>query len=110
MTILRPLVYMLGLTLASLAVAQDPPKANLQLTMLSKVNPNGLALWDITNNALQDDGSLAPKAFTPEVWEKVAKIGAALEDAGKTLATSKGIIAAPPGAKLQDEGGAGTSK
>lgn len=100
----------LGLVIASSVVAQDAPKANLQLTMLTKVNPQGLALWDVTNNSQDEKGYLDPKKLTAEKWAKLMKIGKALEEAGMTLSTSKGIVAALPGAKLQDEDGPNASK
>ena len=99
----------LGLIIASSAVAQETAKVNLQLTMQTKVNPQGLALWDVTNNAQDDNGNLDPKKITAEKWAKLLEIGASLEQAGKALATGK-VIAAAPGAKLQDEGGPGSSK
>jgi hypothetical protein len=92
-----------GLMIASPVIADEAPKVNLQLTMLTKVNPQGLALWDITNNAQDDKGNLDPKKLTAEKWTKLVEIGASLEQAGKMLATSKGIMAAAPGIKLQDE-------
>jgi hypothetical protein len=93
----------LGLIIASSVIADEAPKVNLQITMLTKVNPQGLALWDITNNAQDDKGNLDPKKITADKWAKLVNIGASLEQAGKMLATDKGVIAAAPGAKLQDE-------
>jgi hypothetical protein len=91
------------------AVAADAPKANLQLTMLTKVNPQGLALWDITNNATGDDGLIDAKLMKPADWTTLMELGKSLEEGGKALASSSGVIAAPPGAKLQDEGNPGAS-
>jgi hypothetical protein len=99
-----------GLVVAAAGSAADSAKANLQLTMVSKVNPNGLALWDVTNNALDDSGNLDRKKINAATWNKLLEIGKALEDAGRTLAVSNGVLAASPGAKLQDEGNAGASK
>jgi hypothetical protein len=96
-------VYAISLIVASTAIADDASKVNLQVTMLTKVNPQGLALWDITNNAQDDKGNLDPKKITADKWAKLVNIGASLEQAGKMLATDKGVIAAAPGTKLQDE-------
>jgi hypothetical protein len=92
------------------ALGADAPKANLQQTMLTKVNPNALALWAITNNAIDDNGDVAASKLKAADWAKLLEIGKALEEGGKTLATSSGIIAATPGAKLDDESDAGASK
>jgi Cytochrome C' len=103
MNITRHVMWAIGLMIASIAVAQEAPKVNLQLTMQTKVNPQGLALWDITNNAQDDKGNLDPKKLTAAKWAKLVEIGGSLEEAGKTLAIAKGVIAAAPGTKLQDE-------
>ena len=47
------------------AFAADAPKANLQLTMLTKVNPQALALWDIGNDAQDDKGDIDAKKIKP---------------------------------------------
>jgi len=108
----RYLLALSGLMLAVAVAAQaaDAPKAVLQTVMLTKVNPQGLALWDITNNAMNDAGELDAKKMTAAKWARLAEIGKALEDGGQQLATSKGVIAAPPGARLQDDNPTGPSK
>jgi hypothetical protein len=98
-----------SLVLASNVWAANAPNVNLQQTMLAKVNPQGLALWDITNAALDDSGNLSAAKITPANWTKLIEIGKALEEGGRILASSSGIIAAAPGAKLQDEGNAGAT-
>jgi hypothetical protein len=92
------------------ALGADAPKANLQLTMLTKVNPQALALWDITNNSQDAEGNFDGSKVTAATWAKILEIGKALEAGGRTLAVSNGIIAALPGAKLQGEDVAGASK
>ncbi|MEP7313542.1 MAG: hypothetical protein ABI859_13235 [Pseudomonadota bacterium] len=99
-----------GLLLISAAVAADAPQAILQTTMLTKVNPQALALWDLTNDAQDESGKLDVKKISPATWAQLIDIGKAIEDGGKTLATTGRVIAAPPGAKLQDEAGPGSSK
>lgn len=84
--------------------------ANLQLTMLTKVNPQALALWDLTNAAQDDKGDIDPKKIDAATWAKLVEIGKSLEEGGRTLATSKGVMAAAPGAKLQDQDAPGASK
>src|SRR5690348_11848264 len=95
---------------ATSVIAADEPTANLQLTMLAKVNPNALALWDATNKAQDDNGNLDPKKLNADAWTRIVEMGKAIEAGGKALATTNGIIAAPAGAKLQDEGNPGASK
>lgn len=100
-----------SLTIFGTALAADATKPVVQVLMQSKVNPMGLALWDITNPAIGADGNLDPKKISAANWARLLEIGKALEEAGRTLATSGGVLAALPGAKLQDEGtAAGASK
>ncbi len=99
-----------GVLVAELALAADAPKANLQVTMLTKVNPQATALWDLTNDAQDDEGNIDVKKINAATWAKLLEIGKSLEEGGRTLATSNGVIAATPGAKLQDESGPGSSK
>ncbi|MGC3980333.1 MAG: hypothetical protein QM808_03650 [Steroidobacteraceae bacterium] len=101
--------FFISVLAAATVFAADAPKANLHLTMLTKVNPNGLALWDITNAAIGDDGEIDAKLLKENDWSKLLAIGRALEEGGKTLANSNGIIAALPGAKLQDEANEGAA-
>lgn len=104
MNAIRNLAALAALTAAGGLMAADaPPKAVLQTIMLTQVNPQGLALWDITNNATDDQGNVDPKKVKAAQWAQMIEIGKALEAGGKALATSSGIIAAPPGAKLQDQ-------
>jgi len=104
------LAVLAGAWVAATALAADAPKANLQVTMLTQVNPQATALWDLTNDAQDDNGNIDPKKIKPETWAKLLEIGKSIEEGGRTLATSNGVIAAPPGAKLQDEAGPGASK
>jgi hypothetical protein len=91
------------------ANATDLPKTNLHWTMLTKVNPNGLALWDITNNATGNDGLIDAKLVKTEDWARLVEIGKALEEGGKALSSSAGVVVAAPGSKLQDEDNPGAS-
>ncbi|MGD9842383.1 MAG: hypothetical protein AB7F79_10160 [Steroidobacteraceae bacterium] len=90
-------------------MAADAPETNLHLIMSTKVNPQGLALWEITNGALSDDGTFDAAKLSAAQWAALLPIGKSLEESGRILATSKQIIAAAPGEKLQDEGVAGAS-
>lgn len=92
------------------ALAADAPKANLQQTMVTKVNPQGLALWEITNGAMDGRGDLSASKLTAADWAKLLVIGKGLEDGGRILATRSGVMAALPGAKLQDEANQGAAK
>lgn len=99
----KGLMILAGLAVAGTLTAADAPKAVLQTVMVTQVNPQGLALWDITNKAINADGAVDAKKISAEQWKQLVTIGKGLEAGGRTLASSNGITAAPPGAKLQDE-------
>jgi hypothetical protein len=98
-----------GLAFGGLVLAADAPKANLNKAMVTQVNPQGLALWEITNGAIDENGDLAASKLTAANWAKLLQIGSALQRAGQSLAASHGITAALPGTKLQDEGNPGSA-
>ncbi len=104
--LLKP-VLLAGLLVAGSALGADAPKVNVQLTMLTIVNPQGLALWDITNKSQDNDGNLDGKKLTAASWAHLLEIGKALEEGGRMLAGSSGIVAAAAGGKLQEEGHSG---
>jgi len=108
---MKNLVFLVGLVAVCGSVSgADERQANLQLTMLTKVNPNALALWDATNKAQDDNGELDAKKLNAASWARILDMGKAIEEGGKLLATSNGVMAASPGAKLQDESNPGAAK
>ena len=110
MQFFKILVFLISLPVAGSALSAEAPKANVHQIMLTKVNPQSLAFWDITNNAMDDRGDVAASKLKAADWVRLLTIGKALEEAGRLLATTSGVRAAAPGAKLQDEGSAGGSK
>lgn len=110
----RSLSLALGLTLAGLTFGAEAAgtaaaagKPNLHQIMVTKVNPQALAIWDVTNNAMDDKGAIDARKITAAQWATLLQMGKAVEEAGRTLAASNGVLAAAPGQKLQDEGGVG---
>ncbi|MFT3905959.1 MAG: hypothetical protein QM718_06625 [Steroidobacteraceae bacterium] len=99
----------LGALQGSGAAEPAVPKTNLQLTMLTKVNVYGLALWDITNGAMDARAAIDASKLKEVDWARLIEIGRALEEGGRALASRNGIVVAAPGAKLQDEGNADAS-
>jgi hypothetical protein len=110
MKVFRTICLVVGLAVGGVVQAADAPKANLNKTMVTQVNPQGLALWEITNAAIDQNGDLAASKLTAASWAKLLKIGSALQRAGQSLAASPGITAALPGTKLQDEENPGSAK
>jgi len=92
-----------------MALAAEAPPLDVHTAMLTRVNTQGLALWNITNKAIADDGSLDPGKLTTANWLQLGEIGKALQNAGRDLARAQKPMAAPPGAKLQSEDNAGST-
>lgn len=102
-------VPMVAAAMLGAALAADAPTANIQLTMLTQVNPQGLAFWEITNQAPDDNGGVDGSKLTSAQWAKLVEIGRAIEAGGRALGTNR-VIAAAPGSKLQDESNEGAAK
>lgn len=107
-------LFVVGFLLLGTAFAADStrdsgqPAVTMQSIMLSKINPQATALWDITGNALDDEGTLDGKKISAEQWTKLLELGKSIEEGGKLLNADK-VIAAAPGVKIQDEGAQGAS-
>ena len=99
--------FLVGLAVGETVSGTDAPEITLQLTMRTQIYPQALAFWDLTNRALDDKGFVAGSKFTAENWAQLLEIGKALEQGGRTLATSHGLRVAPAGTKIQYEGSPG---
>ena len=66
-------------------------------TMQAEVNPAIVGIWDVTNNAMDETGSLDPALISEEQWDGLAASAAELAAAGDRMATARLIRAASPG-------------
>jgi hypothetical protein len=99
------------LTLVTAAQAADPQLFLLPL-MKGTVAPQAQILWDVGNNALDDDGNASAAKLTASDWTKLAAAAQKIKTASLAVAETPRVLIAPPGVKLQDEGAPGqaTSK
>jgi len=99
------------LAFVTVAHAADPQIFLLPL-MKGTVAPQAQVLWDIGNNALDDDGNASAAKITASDWTKLAAAAQKMKTAAIAVAEAPRVLIAPPGAKLQDEGAPGqaTSK
>lgn len=89
------------------AVACTQPAAapfDVRATMQNRVNPAMLAIWDVGNNALNDDGGIDPALMDDAKWAKVAEEADKLVAAGKDIAAAGTFVAAGPANSTVDEG------
>ncbi len=100
----RPLFVLVPLALAACvtpAATQDAPSASAQLdvrhVMQAEINPAIVAIWDVGNNAADENGGLDGAQMTPDSWASLASAAADLAVASDRMATATDIRAASPG-------------
>ena len=63
-----------SLVFAAEAFAQPAaPPLDVRATMQGRVNPAMLAIWDVGNNALNDDGGIDHKLMDDGKWARIAE-------------------------------------
>ena len=88
-------VAALGLFAAG-AFAQQDEALQTRQTMVDEINPAALAIWDVTNAAMNDEGGLDPALISEDDWGKLAESGQALDTVGRRMAAARTIVAAGP--------------
>jgi cytochrome c556 len=89
---------------AAEALAQPAPPLDVRATMQDRVNPAMLAIWDVGNNALNDDGGIDPKLMDDAKWARIAEAAGQLSAASRDIAAANTFIAAAPGNTEVGEG------
>jgi cytochrome c556 len=91
-----------ALTAAALALfavtafAQEGTTLHTRQAMVDGVNPAALAIWDVTNAAMDDEGGLDPALIDAEAWGRIEDAARMLETYGKRMAEAKVIVAGGP--------------
>jgi hypothetical protein len=67
---------------------------DVRATMQGEVNPAMTAIWDVGNNALDDNGGLDASLLDDAKWTTVAENADKLAAAGKAIAEADGFVAA----------------
>ena len=81
---------------AATAFAQAGETVQTRQAMVDGVNPAALAIWDVTNAAVNDEGEPDSALIDAEGWGRVAEAAQMLEVYGKRMAEAKGIVAGGP--------------
>jgi cytochrome c556 len=84
----------------------SPAPANLHELMKNIVAPQTQVVWDIGNNALDDQGNPDASKLKAADWTKIATAAGKVKQASQTLAQADKIVAAGPGQKIEGEGNA----
>jgi hypothetical protein len=79
---------------AAQALAQPAAPLDIRSTMQERVNPAMLAIWDVGNNALNDDGGIDPKLMDDAKWTRIVDAADQLSDASRDIAAASAFIAA----------------
>lgn len=92
------LLLVLGALVACQTVAPPArgPMVDTREAMVAGVNPAAVAIWDITNEAMDDTGALDPMRIDAEAWARLREHGEMLEVWSRRMAEAEVIRAAGP--------------
>jgi hypothetical protein len=84
--------------LACRTIAAEPEglAVDVRSNMVEGVNPAALAIWDVGNNAMEEDGSLDPAQMDAAAWAKLQEAAQSLATYAHRLATASVIRASGP--------------
>jgi len=85
----------LGLFTAT-AFAHEGQTVHARQAMVDGVNPAALAIWEVTNAAMNDEGGLDPALIDADGWSKLVEAAQMLEVYSKRMAEAKTIVAGGP--------------
>ena len=81
---------------AAAAFAQEGATVQTRQAMVDGVNPAALAIWEVTNAAMNDEGGLDPALIDREGWGRLEEAAQMLKVYGKRMAEAKAIVAGGP--------------
>lgn len=90
--------------LAAGAVAQSVQPFSVREAMAREVNPAVLAIWDVGNNGMNDQGGIDPGKMDTERWGIIQGQAEALAKVGREMAAAGAFVAATPGNHEVGEG------
>jgi hypothetical protein len=104
---LKSLAYTLG-SIAMLVTAYEVHSAaassDLHDLMKSVVAVQAQTVWDVSNEAQDDQGNPDASKLAAGDWTRIIKAAGEVRQAAQTLAHSDHVIAASPGVKIDGEG------
>ncbi len=95
-----------GLAIACASAAENAAPPNLHELMKNVVAVETQAIWDVTNNAMNDNGDPDPSKIKPADWARLSDAAGKVKAAAQKLATAPHVMAAAPGQKIEGEGSA----
>lgn len=79
---------------AGAALAQGGGAVDVRAAMQQQVNPAILAIWDIGNNAMNDEGGIDPALMDDAKWASLAEAAGNLAEASRHMAAGDSFHAA----------------
>ena len=102
------LVAIAALAFAAACTTLPEPAADgafdVRTTMQQHTNPAVLAIWDVTNNAMDDEAGLNPTQIDAAEWQQVAEQAERLAASGHAMAAAGSYLAASSGNTAVKEG------
>lgn len=80
---------------AATAVAQGSA-VDVRAAMQNAINPAIMSIWDVSNNAVSDDGGIDPALMDNAKWEQIAAGADRLAAEAQLMAQGTSFIAASP--------------
>jgi cytochrome c556 len=93
-----------GLMFVSAYAANPSAAPNLHELMKNVVAPQTQVVWDVGNEALDDQGNPDASKLKPADWTRIAAAAGKVKQASQTLAQADHVMAAAPGQKIEGEG------
>ncbi len=87
------------------ALAQPAAPLDVRAAMQQRVNPAMLAIWEVSNNALDDNGAIDPAQMDDGKWAAIADAAGQLAEASRDMAAAATFVAAAPDNAEVAEGG-----
>jgi hypothetical protein len=78
------------------ALADTGEPLHTRQAMVDGVNPAALAIWEVTNAAMDDEGGLDPALLDAEGWGRIEEAARMLEIYGRRMAEAEIIVAGGP--------------
>ena len=88
----------------SLVVELEAPPLDVRLMMQKLVNPLMLGIWDVSNNAMDEEGGLDPAQLDDAKWARLATESEKLAAGAKAMAAAPSFVAASPNNQVVGDG------
>jgi hypothetical protein len=85
-----------AIAVAAVAATPDGATVDVRANMVEGVNPAALAIWDVGNAAMDENGALDPAQMDAAAWAKVAEAAQSLGTYAHRLAAAGTIRASGP--------------